>query len=244
MDFREIPWSLTFDDVLLKPSYSEVLPKEVDISTHLTASVSLKIPLLSAPMDTVTESRLAISMAQEGGLGFIHKNLEPSEQAREVLKVKKSESGMIMDPVTVFPDQLISDAISIMEEYHISGLPVVHHDGTIAGILTNRDLRFETDFSKKIEQVMTKENLVTVPPGTGLEAAKQLLHEHRIEKLLVVDEQRKLRGLITIKDIEKAKRIPMLRKMSMADFVLEQRLESAQILRSASHFSSRQDLTF
>jgi IMP dehydrogenase len=208
MEFREIPWSLTFDDVLLKPSYSEVLPKEVDISTHLTASVSLKIPLLSAPMDTVTESRLAISMAQEGGLGFIHKNLEPSEQAREVLKVKKSESGMIMDPVTVFPDQLISDAISIMEEYHISGLPVVHHDGTIAGILTNRDLRFETDFSKKIEQVMTKENLVTVPPGTGLEAAKQLLHEHRIEKLLVVDEQRKLRGLITIKDIEKAKRYP------------------------------------
>ncbi len=208
MELSDIPWSLTFDDVLLQPSFSEVLPREVDVSTQLTGDIKLQIPLLSAAMDTVTESRLAISMAQEGGLGFIHKNLSPKDQAREVVKVKKSESGMIMDPVTVYPDQLISDAIKIMEEFHISGLPVVHHDGTIAGILTNRDLRFETDFSKKIDQVMTKENLVTISPGTGLEEAKQLLHAHRIEKLLVVDSSKKLQGLITIKDIEKAKRYP------------------------------------
>lgn len=205
---KEISWALTFDDVLLKPNYSEVLPKEVNVSSFLTKSIALQVPLLSAAMDTVTESRLAISIAQEGGIGFIHKNLSPAEQAREVMKVKKSESGMILDPVTVNPNQLISDAIQIMEEFHISGLPVVYEDGTIAGILTNRDLRFETDFSKKISEVMTKDKLVTVSPGTSLEDAKFLLHKHRIEKLLVVDERNKLTGLITIKDIEKSKKYP------------------------------------
>jgi IMP dehydrogenase len=212
MQFKDISWSLTFDDVLLQPSMSEVLPREVDVSSRLTKDIVLQIPLLSAAMDTVTESRLAISMAQEGGLGFIHKNLSPKDQAGEVLRVKKSESGMIMDPVTVYPDQLISDALKIMQEFSISGLPVVHADGTIAGILTNRDLRFETDFSKSIKEVMTKDDLITISPGTGTEEAKHLLHKHRIEKLLVVDDNRKLRGLITIKDIEKAKRYPSASK--------------------------------
>jgi len=213
-EINEIPWSLTFDDVLLKPSYSDVLPRDVDVSTKLTKDINLQIPLVSAAMDTVTEHRLAICMAQDGGLGFIHKNLSPELQAAEVSRVKKSESGMIMDPITVNPDQQISDALVIMEEYSISGLPVTHPDGKIAGILTNRDLRFETDFSKPIHSIMTKENLITVPPGTSIEEAKILLHEHRIEKLLVVDSDRTLRGLITIKDIEKTKRYPNASKDS------------------------------
>ncbi|HMO17486.1 MAG TPA: IMP dehydrogenase [Oligoflexia bacterium] len=212
--FKEFPWSLTFDDVLLKPAMSDVLPKDVDVSTKLTSEISLQVPLISAAMDTVTEHRLAISIAQEGGIGFIHKNLSPADQSREVIRVKKSESGMIMDPITVRPDQKISDALSIMEEYSISGLPVTHPDGKIAGILTNRDLRFETKFDRKVCEIMTSEDLVTVPPGTSEEEAKALLHKHRIEKLLVVDNDKKLRGLITIKDIEKSKRYPNASKDS------------------------------
>ncbi len=204
----EVPWGLTFDDVLLKPAYSEVLPKDVDVSTYLTASIPLQVPLLSSAMDTVTESRLAIAIAQEGGLGFIHKNLNPEIQASEVSRVKKSESGMIMDPITVRPEDKLQTALTLMEEYHISGLPVTTEDGIVAGILTNRDLRFETNSDKLIGELMTKDNLVTVPSGTNMEEAKVLLHKHRIEKLLVVDENRKLQGLITIKDLEKTKRYP------------------------------------
>ncbi len=211
----DFPLALTFDDVLLKPSYAETLPRDVDVSTKLSDDFSLSIPLISAAMDTVTESRLAIAIAQEGGLGVIHKNMSAQAQALEVVKVKKSESGMITDPITVAPDQPVSAALEIMREYRISGLPVVEADGKIAGIVTNRDLRFETDFSKSIASVMTAEDLVTVPPGTDLEAAKLQLHKHKIEKLLVVDENEKLCGLITIKDIEKSRRFPLASKDSL-----------------------------
>jgi IMP dehydrogenase len=204
--------ALTFDDVLLQPGYSEVLPKDVELRTHLTRDIALNIPILSAAMDTVTESRLAIAIAQEGGIGVIHKNMTPEDQAAEVRRVKKSESGMIQDPITVRPEQKLSRVLEIMAEFKISGLPVTVEDGTIAGIITNRDIRFETNFERPIKEVMTKENLVTVPPGTTLEEAKRVLHEHRIEKLLVVDEQRKLCGLITIKDIEKARKFPTASK--------------------------------
>lgn len=208
MKESDVPVGLTFDDVLLQPAHSAVLPKNVDVTSSLTESVRLHVPVVSAAMDTVTESRLAIAIAQEGGLGFIHKNLSPKTQALEVQKVKKSESGMILDPVTVRPEQQIGQALDIMREYHISGLPVTREDGSVVGIVTNRDLRFVTDYSQSISSVMTAEDLVTVAPGTGLEDAKLLLHEHRIEKLLVVDQQGILRGLITIKDIEKSRRYP------------------------------------
>ena len=208
MKEQDIPLALTFDDVLLQPAESEVLPNQVDISTKLSDKIKLNVPLVSAAMDTVTESRLAIAMAQEGGIGIVHKNLTPEQQAEEVLKVKKSESGMIQDPLTVEPENKLSQALEIMQRYKISGLPVTKSDGTIAGIVTNRDLRFETNFEKSVNEVMTKDDLVTVAPGTSLEQAKVLLHKHRIEKLLVVDENRKLEGLITIKDIEKAKKYP------------------------------------
>lgn len=213
-DAAEFPLALTFDDVLLKPAYAEKLPRDVDVSTDLGNGFVLSIPLISAAMDTVTESRLAIAIAQEGGMGVIHKNMSPDAQALEVVKVKKSESGMITDPITVSPDQPVSAALEIMREYRISGLPVVHPDGKVAGIVTNRDLRFETDFSKSISSVMTAENLVTVPPGTDMEAAKLQLHKHKIEKLLVVDGQGRLSGLITIKDIEKSRRFPLASKDS------------------------------
>lgn len=206
---EEIPFALTFDDVLLKPGLSDVLPRDTDVSTALTESISLSIPILSAAMDTVTESRLAIALAQEGGVGIVHKNMTAEEQANEVARVKKSESGMITDPITVRPDQPISVALDIMSEFHISGLPVTHSDGRVVGIVTNRDLRFETDFARPIAEVMTSDELVTVPPGTSLEKAKLMLHEHRIEKLLVVDAAGKLAGLITIKDIEKARKYPL-----------------------------------
>jgi len=209
MSEKEIPMALTFDDVLLKPAMSELLPKDADISTHLTANIKLNIPIISAAMDTVTESGLAIAIAQEGGLGMVHKNMSPGAQAQEVSKVKKSESGMIIDPITVQPDQPISAALEIMGEYKISGLPVTQSDGKVVGIVTNRDLRFETNFTRPIRQVMTSKNLVTVEPGTGLEQAKVKLHEHRIEKLLVVDSSGILRGLITIKDIEKTRKYPL-----------------------------------
>lgn len=208
MSDHEIPLALTFDDVLLQPSLSEVLPSDTDVRTQLTKDLALNIPLVSSAMDTVTESRLAIAIAQEGGMGMIHKSMRPEAQAQEVQRVKKSESGMIMDPITVRPEQHIQGALEIMHTYKISGLPVTHEDGTIAGIVTNRDLRFESNFARPIQEVMTKENLVTVPPGTSLEEAKGILHTHRIEKLLVVDKDRKLRGLITIKDIEKNKQFP------------------------------------
>ncbi len=207
MNDPDIPIGLTFDDVLLLPAHSEVLPKEADLSTKLTDGITLNIPLLSAAMDTVTESRTAICMAREGGMGIIHKNMSPAEQAREVDQVKKSESGMIVDPITMDPDQQIYEALAVMKQYRISGVPVTK-GGKLVGIMTNRDLRFETNLSQPISNVMTKDKLVTVPPGTTLEEAKHHLHEHRIEKLLVVDDNFVLKGLITIKDIEKVRKYP------------------------------------
>jgi len=197
----------SFDDILLVPSYSDVLPKDVTVSTRLTRHISLSVPIVSAAMDTVTEADAAISMAREGGLGFIHRNLEIKTQALEVDKVKKSESGMIVDPVTIRPDQKVAEVLKLMEQYRISGVPVTQGD-KLVGIVTNRDLRFETDMDKKVADVMTKDRLVTVTDGIGLEESKKLLHEHRIEKLLVVDKSGRLTGLITIKDIEKIKKYP------------------------------------
>ncbi len=210
----EIREGLTFDDVLLVPAHSTVLPKEVDLTTHLTQKIKLNIPLLSAAMDTVTEARSAICMAREGGLGIVHKNMTPAEQALEVDQVKKSESGMIVDPITMRPDQKIFQALEVMQKYRISGVPITQ-EGKLVGILTNRDLRFETQLDQPISNVMTKENLVTVPPGTTLEEAKYHLHKHRIEKLLVVDERGTLKGLITIKDIEKVRKYPSACKDDM-----------------------------
>lgn len=197
----------SFDDVLLIPNYSDVLPKDVDISTQLTRNLRLNIPIVSAAMDTVTEAQTAITMAREGGIGFIHRNMSVESQAMEVDQVKKSESGMIVDPVTIDPDQLVHQVLELMAKYRISGVPVVQN-GQLVGIVTNRDLRFETDMEKKISEVMTKENLVTVHEGISLEESKKLLHEHRIEKLLVVDGKGRLKGMITIKDIEKIKKYP------------------------------------
>ncbi len=207
MNDPDIPVGLTFDDVLLVPAHSEVLPKEADLTTRLTEKIVLNIPLLSAAMDTVTESRTAICMAREGGMGIIHKNMSPTSQAREVDQVKKSESGMIVDPITMEPDQKIYEALEMMKRYRISGVPVTKN-GKLVGIMTNRDLRFETNLDQPIANVMTRKNLVTVPPGTTLEEAKKHLHEHRIEKLLVVDADFALKGLITIKDIEKVRKYP------------------------------------
>jgi IMP dehydrogenase len=203
----ELREGLTFDDVLLVPAASEVLPRDTDVSTPLTRSLRLNIPLLSAAMDTVTEARTAIAMAQEGGLGVLHRNLPIAEQALEVEKVKKSESGMIVDPVTVHPEQPIAEALEIMQRYRISGLPVTRN-GQLVGILTNRDLRFEKRLDRTVGEVMTRERLVTAKPGITLEEAKEVLHRYRIEKLPVVDERNQLRGLITVKDIEKAIRYP------------------------------------
>lgn len=194
---------LTFDDVLLIPSYSEVLPSEVDVSTWLTRTIRLNIPIVSAAMDTVTETRLAIAMARAGGIGIIHKNMSPEQQTEMVRKVKRSESGMITDPITLSPDKTVGDALDMMAEYRISGIPIVAENGDLVGILTNRDLRFETDRSLPVRDLMTSKNLVTVPEGTTLEEAKEILHRHRIEKLLVVNGQGKLTGLITVKDIMK-----------------------------------------
>ena len=203
----ELVEGLTFDDVLLVPANSDLLPRETEVTTQLTRGIRLHIPLLSAAMDTVTEARTAIAMAQEGGLGVIHRNLAVAEQALEVEKVKKSESGMIVDPITVRPEQRISEALEIMQRFHISGLPVTR-DGTLVGILTNRDLRFEKRLDRTVGEVMTRERLVTARPGVTLEEAKEILHRYRIEKLPVVDERDQLRGLITVKDIEKTIRFP------------------------------------
>jgi IMP dehydrogenase len=204
---RMIDEALTFDDVLLLPAKSDVKPGSVDISTYLTKIIRLNIPLISAAMDTVTEANTAITMAREGGIGIIHKNMPPEIQAVEVDKVKKSESGMIVDPITMGPDQRIWEALDRMRHYHISGVPITV-EGKLVGILTNRDLRFETDMNKPIREAMTKENLITVKGEITLEEAKKLLHKYRIEKLPVVDKEFRLKGLITIKDIEKAEQYP------------------------------------
>jgi IMP dehydrogenase len=206
--------SLTFDDLLLVPAASNVLPKDVNVSTLLTKNITLRIPIISAAMDTVTESRTAICMAQEGGIGIIHRNMSIEHQAVEVDKVKKSESGMIVDPITIEPDQKVSDALELMSKYSISGVPVTKK-GKLVGILTNRDLRFEEDLSQPVSSVMTKKNLVTVSQNISLEDSKKLLHKHRIEKLLVVDDEYYLKGLITIKDIEKIRRFPNACKDSL-----------------------------
>jgi IMP dehydrogenase len=208
-EMTEIPVGLTFDDVLLVPGRSEVHPNQVDVSTTLIRDrIDLRLPIISAAMDTVTEASMAIAMAQHGGLGVIHKNLSIERQVEEVDKVKRSESGMIVDPVTVNPDQLVQEALDIMARYKISGLPVVDTQGQLKGILTNRDLRFCTEFSHPISDFMTKDSLVTAPVGTTLEEAKALLHRYRIEKLLVVDDEGSLKGLITVKDIKKAQQFP------------------------------------
>ena len=202
-----IPEALTFDDVLLVPSYSEVVPTQVSTQTRLTKNITLNTPLMSAAMDTVTESRLAIAMAQQGGIGVVHRNLTIEQQAGEIDKVKRSESGMIVDPVTIEPEQPISDALDLMRRFKISGVPVTKN-GRLVGILTNRDLRFVSRTDLPIDQVMTKENLITVPVGTTLEQAEEILHQHRVEKLLVVNDDYELKGLITVKDIQKKLKYP------------------------------------
>ena len=198
---------LTFDDVLLVPQASDVIPSQVNLATNLTPTVKLNIPLMSAAMDTVTESRLAIAMAREGGMGIIHKNMSIEEQALHVDKVKRSEHGVITDPFFLEPDNLVSDALALMEKYRISGVPITH-EGKLVGILTNRDLRFESNFEQPIKNIMTKDNLVTAPVGTSLDEAQKILGKHRIEKLPIVDDKGYLKGLITIKDIEKAIQYP------------------------------------
>src|SRR4030043_2166348 len=198
---------LTFDDVSIVPAASSLLPMEVEVGTQLTKAIRLNIPLVSAAMDTVTESRTAISMAQEGGLGIIHRNLSVEDQALEVARVKKSASGMILHPITMHPDQKIYQALEIMKKYRISGVPITKN-GKLVGILTNRDLRFEKKLDAEIATVMTKDRLITVPVGTTLEESKAILNKNRIEKLLVVDEHNHLKGLITIKDIEKIRKYP------------------------------------
>ena len=204
---RPIEEALSFDDVLLLPAKSGALPKETEVQTQLTRQIRINIPIVSSAMDTVTEARLAIALAQEGGIGIIHRAFSPQDQAAEVDKVKKSESGMIRDPITISPDQKIGSVLKIMERYRISGLPVTQK-GKLVGIVTNRDLRFETRMNLPVSEVMTKKNLITAPVGTTLEEAKETLHRHRIEKLLVVDEDFYLRGLITIKDIQKRIKYP------------------------------------
>src|ERR1700761_4834531 len=198
---------LTFDDVLLQPAHSQVIPAEADTTTHLTSRIKLKIPIISAAMDTVTESHMAIALAQQGGIGIIHRNMPIEKQAEEVDRVKRSESGMIVDPVTIEPDRKISEALEVMSRYRISGVPVTQN-GRLVGLLTNPDLRFETRYHLPISEVMTKEDLITVPVGTTLEDAQQILHKHRVEKLLVVDENFALKGLITVKDIQKKLKYP------------------------------------
>jgi IMP dehydrogenase len=207
MNKEEIPYGYTFDDLILIPARSDILPDQVDVKTRLSRNIAMNIPILSAAMDTVTESSTAITLARQGGLGFIHKNMSIEQQAMEVEKVKKSESGMIVDPITIEPERKIHEVLEIMKRYKISGVPVVK-EGNLLGIITNRDLRFATDLNQKVEAMMTKENLATAKVGITLEESKSILHERRIEKLLVVDDEGKLEGLITIKDIEKIRKYP------------------------------------
>src|SRR4249920_251517 len=214
----ELATALTFDDVLLVPQHSTVLPAQVDVSTRLTRQIRLNVPLVSAAMDTVTESGLAIAMAQHGGIGVIHKNLSIDEQASEVDRVKRSESGMIVDPITLSPAHRIFEALELMKKYRISGVPITDDgskEGRLVGILTNRDLRFETNLQRPISDIMTSENLITVPVGTTLDAAREILHKHKVEKLLVVDRDYRLKGLITVKDIQKAVKYPNASKDSL-----------------------------
>src|SRR3954463_6273987 len=206
-----VPEALTFDDVLLVPAYSEVVPTQVSTQTQLTKRITLNTPLMSAAMDTVTESRLAIAIAQQGGLGIVHRNLTVEQQAGEVDKVKRSESGMIVDPITMSPDDKVSEALEVMRRYRISGVPITKAK-KLVGILTNRDLRFVSRTDVPISKVMTKENLITVPVGTTLTDAEDILHKHRVEKLLVVDDKFQLKGLITVKDIQKKLRYPTAAK--------------------------------
>jgi len=208
-----VPDALTFDDVLLLPAHSDVIPAQANVQTQITRNIQLNIPVISAAMDTVTESHMAIALAQQGGLGIIHRNLSVDQQSEEVDKVKRSESGMIVDPVTMSPEAKVSDALEVMRKYKISGVPITKH-GKLVGILTNRDLRFETRFDIPISNVMTKENLITVPVGTTLGDAEKILHKHRVEKLLVVDDKYNLKGLITVKDIQKKLKYPNAAKDS------------------------------
>src|SRR5687768_8000158 len=206
-----IATALTFDDVLLVPQHSTVLPAQVDVSTRLTRNIRLNVPLVSAAMDTVTESAMAIAMAQQGGLGVVHKNLSITEQASEVDRVKRSESGMIVNPITLSPSNRIFEALELMKRYRISGVPITEDgskEGRLVGILTNRDLRFENNVDRPISDIMTREPLFTVPVGTTLDAARDILHKHKVEKLLVVDRDYRLKGLITVKDIQKAVKYP------------------------------------
>ncbi len=239
MNDDKFPIALTFEDVLLVPQKSDVLPSQVDTKTSFSRRIQLNIPIVSSGMDTVTESRLAIAIAQLGGLGVIHRNMTPERQADEVNKVKRSESGMIVDPVTMTPDRSIAEAQAVMAKYRFSGVPVVV-DGKLVGILTNRDLRFETRMDLRISDVMTKENLITVPIGTSLAEAKEILHEHKVEKLLVVDEEYNLKGLITVKDIQKAIKYPLACKDALGRLrcaaaigVGEEALERAKIVVEA-----------
>ncbi len=231
----DITEGLTFDDVLLVPARSDVLPNETDTSTQFTRGIRLQIPLCSAAMDTVTEAALAIALAQQGGIGVIHKNLSIERQAQEVDKVKRSESGMIVDPVTIRPDRPVSEALRVMERYHISGVPVVDEGGHLVGIITNRDLRFETRFDIPVSEVMTPQPLVTVPVGTTLEQAKAVLQKHRIEKLLVVDGDKHIKGLITVKDIQKAIKYPSAAKDDLG------RLRVAAAVGATGDFRERAD---
>src|SRR2546423_1814837 len=231
----KISEGLTFDDVLLVPARSDVLPTETDTSTQFTRGIRLQIPLCSAAMDTVTEASLAIAIAQQGGIGVVHKNLTIQQQAAEVDKVKRSESGMIVDPVTIRQDRPVREALNVMERYHISGVPVVDEGGHLVGIITNRDLRFETRFDIPVSEVMTPQPLVTVPVGTTLEQAKAVLQKHRIEKLLVVDEDKHIKGLITVKDIQKAIRYPTAAKDSLG------RLRVAAAIGATGDYRERAD---
>src|SRR5579884_2192953 len=205
------PEGLTFDDVLLIPAASSVLPSDVSTRTRLTNTIELGIPIVSAAMDTVTEARLAISLAREGGIGIIHRNLSIDDQATEVDKVKRSEAGMIVDPITLSPHDSLVQALDVMAKYHISGVPITEN-GRLVGILTNRDIRFEEDLDQEVGALMTRDNLVTVPVGTTLDQAKEILHRHKVEKLPVVDEHFRLKGLITVKDIQKKIRYPLATK--------------------------------
>src|SRR3989442_1877348 len=231
----DITEGLTFDDVLLIPARSDVLPSETDTSTQFTRNIRLQIPLCSSAMDTVTEAALAIALAQQGGIGVIHKNLSIARQAEEVDKVKRSESGMIVDPVTILPTKPVHEALQVMERFHISGVPVVDEDGHLVGIITNRDLRFETRFDIPVSEVMTKQPLVTVPVGTTLEQAKAVLQKHRIEKLLVIDEDKVIKGLITVKDIQKAIKYPSAAKDDLV------RLRVAAAIGATGDFRERAD---
>ncbi|MGD9628271.1 MAG: IMP dehydrogenase [Pyrinomonadaceae bacterium] len=235
MNIEEIVEGLTFDDVLLIPAYSQILPNEVDTRTRFSRGIDLNIPLCSSAMDTVTEASLAIALAQQGGIGVVHKNFSIEEQAEEVDKVKRSESGMIVDPVTIHKDSSVNEALNIMERFRISGVPVVDDRGLLVGIITNRDLRFETRFDIPVSEVMTPQPLVTVPVGTTLAEAKVKLQKHRIEKLLVVDDDGHLKGLITVKDIQKAIKFPHAAKDDLG------RLRVAAAIGATGDFMERAD---